>query len=461
MERTSQPSRITLDEWTHHYDRLRGAGLREASYGGPLCRHVSAGDSRLTHLSFDNSAAALRLWNLLLSEDERLHQARSAGKKIIGVMKDLGTAAVLAWSMPNVVAFYPDGAWWTPCIMEHNVRLLEIAASLGLGDAFCPVRAMVGAFVTGEHFPRPDLLICSAGAICDDFSVVAQRLESLGFPITWWEMPRRRRPDSNEAVVELPGGSTAPAQQLQQVESELRRVGQAIADACGHEMNDHILAAGIQQANKVRACLRQLRELVFNTDPCPLPALEMLIAEMLVIHCCSDHDECLAVLQDLLAEVRQRIDRNQGILPRDAVRIFWVNPVADLRIMNVIEDVGGRICGTDYMVLHAIDRIPEDVPPMQALARAALADVMVGPAQDRVDRICRDAARFGAEAVVISRIPGASHCATEGAVIRDGVRERLNLPSVEIEVMSITNAVEPSLRTRLQALIESVKERRR
>ena len=40
--------------------------------------------------------------------------------------------------------------------------------------------------------------------------------------------------------------------------------------------------------------------------------------------------------------------------------MFWINPVADLRIMNLIEDVGGRICGTDYMFTHALDPIPED-----------------------------------------------------------------------------------------------------
>jgi len=56
-------------------------------------------------------------------------------------------------------------------------------------------RAMLAAFENGEHFPQPDLLICSAGAVCDDFSAIAQRLEQMGFPIVWWEVPRRRPPE--------------------------------------------------------------------------------------------------------------------------------------------------------------------------------------------------------------------------------------------------------------------------
>ena len=126
------------------------------------------------------------------------------------------------------------------------------------------------------------------------------------------------------------------------------------------------------------------------------------------------------VLAELLEEVRRRVQAGVGVLPADAVRVFWVNPVADLRVMNLLEDVGGRVCGTDYMFCHALDPIPTDLPPLEALARMALADPMVGSAVDRAERICADIRRFGAEAVVISRIPGASHCAMEGGDHRRG-----------------------------------------
>jgi benzoyl-CoA reductase/2-hydroxyglutaryl-CoA dehydratase subunit BcrC/BadD/HgdB len=200
---------------------------------------------------------------------------------------------------------------------------------------------------------------------------------------------------------------------------------------------------------------------VFTADVCPLPALEVLIAEMLAIHFCSDRSECVRVLEDLRAEVRPRVRAGAGVLPREAVRVFWVNPVADLRVMNLLEECGGRLCGTDFMFCHAIDEIPEDVPPMEALARTAMADPMVGSSFDRAERICADARRFGPEAVVISRIPGASHCATEGEIIARMVRGKLGLPVIEIEVPPISDAIRPGLQTRLEALVETVKERRR
>ena len=64
---STAPRKLTLEEWDARYAELKLAGLREASYGGPLRRRVSQDSNlRLRHLRFDNSTASLRLWNLFL-----------------------------------------------------------------------------------------------------------------------------------------------------------------------------------------------------------------------------------------------------------------------------------------------------------------------------------------------------------------------------------------------------------
>ena len=95
---TEGPSRITLDQWRQRYAKLTASGLREPDYGGPLERHLEAGDRRLRDIQFDNSAASLRLWNFLLTEEDRLRRARDDGAVLVGAMKDLGTVPVLAFS---------------------------------------------------------------------------------------------------------------------------------------------------------------------------------------------------------------------------------------------------------------------------------------------------------------------------------------------------------------------------
>jgi len=452
------PRKLNLSAWDDRYEQLRRNSLREPAYGGPLRRHVEREkDFRLEQLHFDNSSAALRLWNFLLTENERLRQARASGEKIVGAMKDLGTVPVMAYSLPGVRAFYPDGAWWTPCLMECSDNLLQQAEAMGIDASFCPVRAMLPAFENGEHFPKPDLLVCSTGAVCDDFSAIAQRLEHLGHSIFWWEMPRRRPPVSGETACELPGNLSAPKIQVDCVRMELQRVGKALGELAGKKLDETLLADGIRVANRVRHLLAELRQTVYAAPAAPLPALEMLVAEMLAIHFCSDRKETVAVLEELLAEAQSRVRQNQFVVGADAARIFWVNPVADLRAMNLLEDFGGRICGTDFMFTHALDLIPENLPPLEALARAALADPMVGPTADRAARIVRECRAVRAGAVVISRIPGASHCAREGEIIREIVRQQLDIPTIEFEIPPVCDALLPTLGSRLQALMEMLK----
>jgi hypothetical protein len=181
---------------------------------------------------------------------------------------------------------------------------------------------------------------------------------------------------------------------------------------------------------------------------------------MLAIHFCSDRAETITVLDELLAEAQSRVWHSQYVVDVEAVRIFWVNPVADLRAMNLLEDCGGRICGSDFMFTHALDLIPEDLPPLEALARVALADPMAGPATDRAARIVRECRANRVEAVVVSRIPGASHCAREGKIIREVVRQTLRLPAIELEIPPVSDAMLPALASRLRALMETARARR-
>ncbi len=67
-----EPRQISLTEWDQRYEKLVAEGLQEPWYGGKLSRHVAGGDYRLRKLKFDNSAAGLRLWNFLLTEEDRL-----------------------------------------------------------------------------------------------------------------------------------------------------------------------------------------------------------------------------------------------------------------------------------------------------------------------------------------------------------------------------------------------------
>ncbi|MCJ7543451.1 MAG: 2-hydroxyacyl-CoA dehydratase family protein, partial [Phycisphaerae bacterium] len=82
-------------------------------------------------------------------------------------------------------------------------------------------------------------------------------------------------------------------------------------------------------------------------------------------------------------------------------------------------------------------------------------DPMVGPAADRAERICRDAQALGARAAVVCRIPGASHCASEGRILGRALQATLDIPVVEIEVPPFSDPLGPTIRTRIDALLEA------
>ncbi len=442
-------AKISLHGWDVRYRLLKREGWTEPEFGGPLRLHYDDGDLRLAKLKFDNSKAAHNLWNFLLSEEDRLHRAKASGKLVAGTMKDLGTVPVMVFSLSNAVAFYPDGAWWTPSIMENSDGLLQIADEHGIDESFCPVRAMLGAFVNRAHFPVPDPLFCSVGATCDDFSAIAQRIEDFNLKIHWWEIPHWGNSDEE-----------APEQLVDVVEAELARIKSVLEKTAGESLDDDKLSKGIRAANWIRERLRELRTLVYGSSVSCLPALETMIAEMLALHYCSDRKECLEILDDLIAEVAKRLSGNNFIIDEDAVKVYWINPVADLRMMNLLEDCGCRLAGADFMFPHALDEIPEDLPPLRALAKTALADPMTGTVAGRAKRICREIREFGSEAVVVSRIPGASHCAYESRGFRDIIDRELGLPAVEIEVPPVIDAMQAGIVTRLQALRETVLKRR-
>jgi benzoyl-CoA reductase/2-hydroxyglutaryl-CoA dehydratase subunit BcrC/BadD/HgdB len=85
---------------------------------------------------------------------------------------------------------------------------------------------------------------------------------------------------------------------------------------------------------------------------------------------------------------------------------------------------------------------------------------MIGPAQARAGIVIDEARKYGAEGVIVSQVPGASHCATEGVVIRQEVERVLGLPVLEIAVPPMSDASIGQLATRFEALFEIIRSRR-
>ena len=191
------------------------------------------------------------------------------------------------------------GCWRSPTRWASTIRFAR--------SARCS-----GAFVAQSRFPIPGLLTCSVGATCDDFSAIAQRLESLGFPIVWWEIPHRRPPDAEEEAVELPGGFR-PGRAGGIRACELERVREALAAYAGQPLDNRRQASGRlgllpaparKLLRSVTACnkgllicshLQQLSALSNAVGASPSPPLEERVGERIPRHfdalCAPELDE--------------------------------------------------------------------------------------------------------------------------------------------------------------------------
>jgi len=222
------------------------------------------------------------------------------------------------------------------------------------------------------------------------------------------------------------------------VKDELRRIAGKLDARTGELLNEEKLRAAIRRSNRVRHLLARIRASA-------LPSLERLVCEMMAIHYCSDYELCEAVLSRV-AEEAETLVPDPGLKP-----VFWINPVADVRVMNLLEEAGGRLCGTDFMFSHALSPLEETGDPFDTLARMALSDPMAGTTRARMKRCLEEAKRCGAKGIIVSRIPGASHCAFEASMLAS----LSDLPLLEIEVSSLTDSYAPALMTRLQGFMES------
>lgn len=116
-------------------------------------------------------------------------------------------------------------------------------------------------------------------------------------------------------------------------QDELIRLSQFLIDLGGNEQDfslissptpsnsipENISEKRLQQANKIRKMLQELRTLVFKGQGILLPALEMLIAEMLAIHCAFE------------GKIISRKVKEMGI----PVTEIEIPPMADVVMMNI------------------------------------------------------------------------------------------------------------------------------
>jgi len=425
--------------------------------------YACRGDSLLSRLRYDSSLEALRLWAFLFSEKDRLFLAKRAGWKILAAMKDLGLVPALTYAFPESLTFYADELWWAPCFAEEP-HLLDEASKLGATEELCYVRAALGAMTTLDYFPEPDLCIAGVGGCCDDFSAVMQLIERQGRRVHWWEMVTRLDDPACAPTEDYTrtsqGGTPCQTSAIRFLEGQLEGVLRAVEAVTGHVVTPPELERSRGLFNRLRGQVRELRELVYGARKPPIPGLEMYLAEFVAIHSCSEPEESPNVLDDLLGLARRRLEKGESPLPPDPLRVFWVMPPTDASLVTLLEDLGGCVAGTEYMITHSFLPLATDRSPVEAVAENCMDDLMAGKPSRRAERIINDARRFGAEGVIFTGIFGASHCPHEEPLIAGMVEKELGIPVLTFDVPFSPGRISEQVMNRMESFADLIRTRR-
>lgn len=466
--------RITSDDWEARIRQIpdeyrnRCRFLRNLIPGGVEYlfsphEYSCRGDTLLRRLRFDDSPAALRLWAFLFSEKDRLFLAKENGLKIVAAMKDLGQVPVITYAWSDALTFYADELWWAPCFSEEP-HLLDEAARLGAGEDLCYVRAALGAMVTLDYFPKPDLCIAGVGACCDDFSAVMQLIEGLGINVHWWEMAGRFDEKSwspgEEFGVTPHGGMRYQLSAARFAEGQLRGIAGAMERLTGHAASAADLERSRALFNGLRGRIAELRRLVYSARRPPLPGLEMLLAEFIGIHTCSEPDESLDVLDDLLSTARSRLESDASPFGDDPLRVYWVTPPTDASLVTQLEDLGACVAGSEYMISHSYLPLAGDRDVFASVAENCMDDLMLGSPHARAAHIAQEARRFGAEGVIVSGIFGASHCPHEEKVLAEVIEREAGIPLLAFDVPYSPGRLNEQVAGRMESFTELLRSRR-
>ena len=451
------PGKISLAQWSEQFRGIGDDIIQKYFYYGnkswgiyltPPATFMVYGARELKRLRLDNSLASLRMWGFVFNESERLFRARQSGKKVIATMGDLGIVPYIIMAFPECIPFYPECIWWTPFFRE-STDLLDAATQLGAPEAACFVKAAISAFHKKAYFPRPELLIASTGASCDDYSCVMQLVEDMGHELMWLEIPARRSRGS---------ATETAAEHQTRFENYLMNEYQKVWDRMSRltRSEDHGysgLRQSICRANRLRTLVDSIKDLVRNASSPPLPALETMTIEFGNLYGYADIDEWISIVEMIRDTVARRVDKGTGIASTDAIPIAWITPSADPYLLNIMEDLGCRIVETEYIINQALVPIDENIEPFRALARAFYQASLIGSTQARVERIRQAARERRIKGVLITNMLGASHCAMETRLIESMITE---VPVISIDV-PMPSGITEQLRTWLEAFVETIK----
>jgi len=241
------------------------------------------------------------------------------------------------------------------------------------------------------------------------------------------------------------------------VVAQLKDIAHKLEGVVGRRMDLDRLKEAIRSSNRSRSSLLEINELM-KCKPCPWDGVRACLLSLGAIFWGSPIQEQIHKM--LFQEIKERIEK--GTTSPESSRILWFPwvPVQQTNIFTILREnqVSVPMVEAAYVWWSDLD---ED-HPFEALARKALENYMVGPADRRVKSLAKMAEEYEVDGAIHFATPACHHENAAFRLIRDALRTK-GLPVLNLEGdMTDERNYSPDLTaSSLESFLEIINERSR
>jgi benzoyl-CoA reductase/2-hydroxyglutaryl-CoA dehydratase subunit BcrC/BadD/HgdB len=309
-------------------------------------------------------------------------------------------------------------------VINENYNLTGEALDAGLNSDFNPWNLMmVGSVCSGKNGVPIDIYSTSCGCWDDQIKKCWQIMaESTGSPVHFWDIPRFDKESESWALGLL--------------SKELKHLFKFLSSQTGKKITDESLRDAIKLGNLLRQDLLDLTKLLQSTT-IPISALEFYIAQLLISDYAQDPEKLHAQYRQLIEELEERVKSGiaaPGITVKKPTRIYLMgDETQEFQLFNIIEQYGGALVGCDSRLPLYYALIKEDHSIIDALVKWIWNMPNNLPTVKRVEATIPYIKLQKPDAIIISNVIGSRNLPGTERLVRDIIREELNLPILSIE----------------------------
>jgi len=255
--------------------------------------------------------------------------------------------------------------------------------------------------------------------------------------------------------------------------SELKNALRKVSETIGVEIGKEVFTHSLMQSMMYYGVVAKIGELVVDSDPLILSPTDILYLIWLyflgVVP--GNLQARMDAINTLYAELKERKEKGEGILPKGAPRVFHCGfcSMVDPSIVKLMEKLGLAIPVMEAQLWYpdgqflptttGVDLMETD--PCEILARTLLSASFLHVTAGREDALIAACKKYSVDAVFALPHFSCRPYGTDGYMIKDAVKRELGLPTLILEGDIFDSRVytREQLRTRLESFTEMVKSR--